>query len=267
MATPLKSWLLVPHRLHLEEARVTFLTEAQRRNVFDKVIELIDTKLMGAEVDTRRLREAHEPAVVGSDDVETFEHSMDALLRSLGVSHTGFFHEGRPRATGRVAMAATLSKCVSSDGPRWVFQDVHPGGVASAAGIESGDVLLRVDDQELIPPVAMPFRLGQRYTLTIRRPDGSTARPTLVIPGSREKQRPIVVPAQVVTSKRIDGDVGYLRVTMFPGILGMDVARDMSRAIADVSCSHLVIDLRGNAHSTHRDHSVHAIVITRSRAS
>jgi carboxyl-terminal processing protease len=33
---------------------------------------------------------------------------------------------------------------------------------------------------------------------------------------------------------------------MFPGVLGMDVARDISRAIADLGCDQLVIDLRGN---------------------
>jgi C-terminal processing protease CtpA/Prc len=127
-----------------------------------------------------------------------------------------------------------------------VFQDVHPGGVAAAAGIQSGDVLLAVNDQALIPPAATPFRLGESYRLTIRRPDGSTTRPTLAIPGSREKQRPIVVPDQVVTARKLDPDVGYLRVSMFPGVLGMDVARDISRAILDLSCSRLVIDLRGN---------------------
>lgn len=107
-------------------------------------------------------------------------------------------------------------------------------------------MLLTVNEQELIPPAAMPFRLGENYALTVRKPDGSTRQTTLSIPGSREKQRPIVVPDQVVTTKRLDHDVGYMRVTMFPGVLGMDVARDMSRAVTDLGCPRLVIDLRGN---------------------
>jgi carboxyl-terminal processing protease len=127
-----------------------------------------------------------------------------------------------------------------------VFQDVHPGGVAAGAGIGSGDILLAVNDQELIPPASTPFRLGESYTLTVRKPDGSTTRPTLAIPGSREKQRPIVVPDQVVSARKLDTDIGYVRVSMFPGVLGIDVARDMSRAISDLACSRLVVDLRGN---------------------
>lgn len=231
---------------HTEEPAVTFLTETQRRSVFNKTIELIDTKLMGATVDVRQLREQHEAAVVGGSDAEGFEQSMDALLRSLGVSHTGLFHESRPRATGRIAMAATLSRFDGPDGPRWIFQDVHPGGVASIAGVETGDVLLTVNGQELVPPAAIPFRLGQQYSLRVRKRDGAAKQTTLTIPGSKEKQRPIVVPDQVVTTKRLDGDVGYMRVAMFPGVLGMDVARDMSRAIADLSCTRLIVDLRGN---------------------
>ena len=226
---------------------MTFLTEPQRRTVFDKVISLLDTKFSGADVDVSQLRDVHGPRVVGSRNLEDFEQALDALLRDLKTSHTGFFHEARPRSAGRIAMAATLTKAnTAADGQRWVFQDVHPGGVAAAAGIASGDILLAVNDQELIPPAATPFRLGESYTLMVRKPDGSTMRPTLAIPGSREKQRPIVVPDQVVSARKLDTDIGYVRVSMFPGVLGIDVARDMSRAISDLACSRLVVDLRGN---------------------
>ena len=33
---------------------------------------------------------------------------------------------------------------------------------------------------------------------------------------------------------------------MFPGVIGIDVARDISRAIAELDCTKLIIDLRGN---------------------
>lgn len=225
---------------------MTVLTEAQRREVFDKVLKLIGTKFAGPEPDIRALREAHEAGIVGSQSAEAFEEGIDRLLRALGTSHTGFFHESRPRATGRIAMAATLMKSDTPDGERWVFQDVHPGGVAAAAGIAPGDVLVAIDGKEVVPPTAIPFQLGHSYGLTVRKADGTTAQPTLAIPGSKEKQRPIVVPDQVVTARKLDTDVGYVRVSMFPGVLGIDVARDMSRAIADLACSRLVIDLRGN---------------------
>jgi C-terminal processing protease CtpA/Prc len=137
-------------------------------------------------------------------------------------------------------------KAQTSDGVRWMFQDVHPGGVAAQAGIQSGDVLLKIGDRDLVPPEAMPFALGETYTFTLRRSDQSTGTATLTIPGSKEKQRPIVVPDKVVNASRLADGTGLIRVSMFPGILGMDVARDISRAIADLACERLVIDLRGN---------------------
>jgi C-terminal processing protease CtpA/Prc len=127
-----------------------------------------------------------------------------------------------------------------------MFQDVHPGGVAAEAGIQTGDVLLKVGDRELVPPEAMPFVLGETYTFTLRRPDGSPTTATLTIPGSKEKQRPIVVPDKVVNASKLPNGTGLIRVSMFPGILGMDVARDISRAITDLACERLVVDLRGN---------------------
>lgn len=68
----------------------------------------------------------------------------------------------------------------------------------------------------------------------------------MVVPGSKEKKRPIVVPDQVVTARKLDDGTGVIRVSMFPGVLGMDVAHDMSRAAADLDADRLIIDLRGN---------------------
>jgi carboxyl-terminal processing protease len=107
-------------------------------------------------------------------------------------------------------------------------------------------VLLTVEDKELLPPESTAFTLGHSYALNVRRPDGSTIRSTLDVPGSREKQRPIVVPDQVVTVSKVAQDTGLIRVSMFPGILGMDVARDISRGVAELGCSRLIFDLRGN---------------------
>jgi carboxyl-terminal processing protease len=222
------------------------MSEAHRRSVLDKVLSTIDAKFMGAEPNTRRMREEHEQEILRSESPEDFEQAVNAMLKLLGTSHTGLFHEKRPRAAGRIAIAATLTKAQTQDGLRWVFQDVHPGGVAAQAGIRSGDVLLKVGDRELLPPEATPFVLGETYTFTLRRSDRSTTAATLTIPGSKEKQRPIVVPEKVVTASTLPGGTGLIRVSMFPGVLGMDVARDISRAIADLGCDQLVIDLRGN---------------------
>jgi len=115
------------------------LNESQRRSVFRKVLETVDKKFMGPEPDTKVLAENHEREILQSTNPEDFEQRMNRMLRDLGASHTGFFHESAPRAAGRIAIAATFTKAETTDGSRWVFQDVHPGGVAAQAGIRPGD--------------------------------------------------------------------------------------------------------------------------------
>ncbi|MEP7307948.1 MAG: S41 family peptidase [Acidobacteriota bacterium] len=222
------------------------LSEAQRRAVFEKVLDTVNKKFMGPEPDVQKLRRDHERDVVQSATADEFERAITDVLKQLGTSHTGCFHESRPRAAARIALAATFMKAETPDGVRWVFQDVHSGGIAARAGIRPGDVLLTIDDREFRPPAAAPFALGQTYAVTVRKPDGKSIRHSMSVPGSKEKQRPLVVPDQVVTAAKLRDDVGLIRVSMFPGVLGMDVARDMTRAIAELGCSRLVLDLRGN---------------------
>jgi C-terminal processing protease CtpA/Prc len=225
---------------------MTALAESQRRAIFDRVLTVIERRFMGADPDTGLLRERHEPNVLRAESRAAFEDAMNHMLKDLGASHVGFFHEATPRAAGRIAIAATFTKAETADGLRWVFQDVHPGGAAEAAGIKPGDVLLKIGDREFVPPDATPFGLGQSYDLTIRRADGATATVRVDIPGSKEKQRPIVVPDRVVTASRLPGGIGLIRISMFPGVLGLDVARDINRAVADLACDRLIFDLRGN---------------------
>src|SRR5688572_27397907 len=153
------------------------LNGTDRCTILDAVLRMIDTKFMGPDADTGALRATHEQAIENADSADDFEVAVNAMLRDLGVSHTGFFHESAPRTAGRVALAATFTKATTPDGERWMFQDVHPGGAAAAAGIRPGDVLLSVAGRELTPPTATPFTLGERYEVVLRRPDGSTAAP------------------------------------------------------------------------------------------
>ena len=51
----------------------------------------------------------------------------------------------------------------------------------------------------------------------------------------------------VLISKVADG-VGWLKVTKFPGAVGVDIAKQIDRAVQELNgCRRLVVDLRGNA--------------------
>ncbi|MBY0503984.1 MAG: hypothetical protein K2X03_08740 [Bryobacteraceae bacterium] len=225
------------------------LNESQRRQVFEKVVQttaskFADPKMNG--VDWKRISSEAEPAIVGTTEPEKFEATVNELLLKLGTSHIGFFHGERPRSPGRIAISATFLRAGTSDGPRWMFQDVHPGGLAANAGIQPGDVLLTLNGIEIVPPSAATFSLAADHEAMIRRPNGSTETVKLSIPASQSKKRPLIIPDKVVTSRKLDRGIGYVRVSMFPGMLGIDVARDITQAVSALECKELVIDLRGN---------------------
>jgi C-terminal processing protease CtpA/Prc len=198
-------------------------------------------------VDLRAFRESHEASILRLAETEDFEDCVNAMLKDLKLSHVGLFHEAKPRAAGRIAISATFLKAQTRDGVRWMFQDVHPGGLADRAGIRPGDCLLGQNGTEIEPPVAPAFRLGSKCTLRLRVRTGDVRTVDIEIPASKDRKRPLIVPDQVVTTRRLEDDVGYIRVSMFPGILGMDVARDLSRAVNDLDCPRIIFDLRGNS--------------------
>lgn len=222
------------------------LTETQRKEIFDRVLALVDEKSVVSEPSVTQLRDEHERAVLTAATTEDFELGMNAMLKRLG-RHAGLFNGARPRSPSRIAFAATsITADTPRDGRRHVFADVHPGGPADRAGAKPGDIVLSVDGAELAAPANLPFSLGQSYTVVVRRGEG-TVTITIDVPTSGSKERPLVVPTQVVTTSKIAPDIGLLRVTMFPGNLGMDVARDMTKAIRNLGTSRLIVDTRGNS--------------------
>src|SRR5579871_4596244 len=219
------------------------MTRDQLNAVFEKVVEtcekkLYDPKLNG--VNWRQIAaERKERILAGTNDVD-----VEREFKELRVSHAGFYHERRPRAAGKMAISATLFKTEDEDRARWVFQDVHPGGAAFRAGIQPGDILVRVRDEEIRPPNLPLFPLGEATPVDICRRDGSHVRLTVDVPKSKTKERPLIE-LQPVSHAKNDG-VGWLKVSMFPGAIGIDVAHDIDKAIESLNCERLIIDLRGN---------------------
>src|SRR5713101_3352657 len=69
---------------------------------------------------------------------------------------------------------------------------------------------------------------------------------TLQVPSPRSQNHPVIVPKAVVCSQLPEG-IGWLKVTMFPGAVGIDLARMLDTAFAHLKdSSRLIVDLRGN---------------------
>jgi carboxyl-terminal processing protease len=129
-----------------------------------------------------------------------------------------------------------------------MFQDVQPGGPAALAGIKPGETLLNIDQRDVVPPVQPDFRMATSATVTVLQSNGvrRLVNVGVRIPPAKYAEYPYAEPRNVIAQK-LPAGVGLLKVAMFPGIIGVDFAREVDRAVAEIrDCDRLVVDLRGN---------------------
>lgn len=220
----------------------------QRSQVFDKtarriVKDYFDPAYNGTNWPERA--RAERERIVALDDPDAFELAMHDLVRSLRTSHTGFFHQSVRRVPARLAVGANFRRIETADGPHWAVQDVHEGGPADVAGVKPLDVLREIDGAAVIPPEPPMFPMGTNPRLTVMR-DSDAVNLDLRIPPPRSTKQPYSEPKPVISSI-LPGSVGYLKVTIFPGLLGLDVSREIDAAVkALAACDRLILDLRGH---------------------
>ena len=197
----------------------------------------------------RALFDEHLEELVHADSPAEFESRMNAVVGGGGLSHVAFFHQSAQRAPARYAINATFSAFDTPDGPRWLFQDVHDGGPAHAAGIRPGDLLLRVNGRSIAPPELPTFALGTDAQVTIKSADGAARDVTSFCrrrtPGRRRRNHrwPNRQRGRSCHQARSGISKGCVlprrkRPTLRP--------RARSRADRIHDCSRLIVDLRGN---------------------
>jgi C-terminal processing protease CtpA/Prc len=225
------------------------LSQHDRRAILDKVLAALDKRFYKPEMLNDEWRAAvnrHRPSIEAADTAAEFEKSMSDLLAELHTSHLGFFHGSARRASSRAALSATYLADETPFGKRWIFQDVHSGGAASNAGIESGDILLSVEGRGITPPEHPIFAMGEQTSLEIVGKDDQ--RRTISVDVARPKGKKLhFVEPKLVETRHLENGLGYLKVAMFPGMVGVEVANDISQAVEGLGkIDSLIIDLRGN---------------------
>jgi carboxyl-terminal processing protease len=132
-----------------------------------------------------------------------------------------------------------------------MFEDVHEGGPAHAAGIRAGDILLQANGQAIQPPELPTFALGTDHAVTLESADQSVRQVQVVLPkaeadGKARAKPPMAEPTSV-TARMLEPGIGYVRIAFFPGINGQRFARELDRALSQLGeCNRLIVDLRGN---------------------
>lgn len=222
--------------------------------LIDKVVLLMQTKcirLNGHAVDWQMLFEDARPQLTRAGSVQAFEERMNRVLIKGGLSHAAFFHRSGQSVPARYAINATFCQVEMLDGPRWLAQDIHPGGPAHHAGLTPGEMLLAIEGEDLRPPHPPTFALGKDAKVLIDGLDGKKREATVILPkpdpkGKNGGKPPMAEPISVV-AQRAGSNIGVVRIAFFPGANGERFARDLRGAIEQLSgCDRLLVDLRGN---------------------
>jgi C-terminal processing protease CtpA/Prc len=225
------------------------LSLEDRTKIFDKVCRLVETKHFDPGmngVNWKALAQSRRDHILKCADPEAFEREVHTLVAELKTSHTGFRHAGMRNIPARHAINATLHRLGENGNERWMFQDVHQGGPAYAAGIHPGDLLLECGGHEIRPPEDVRFSVGESASLLIEKLSGERHRVNVELPMPKSRKHPVTAP-QAVHARKLTDEIGLLTVAMFPGAIGIDVAKDIDRGVAALDgCSRLIVDLRGN---------------------
>ena len=226
------------------------MTRTERERCLAQIQQLVKEKYYDPQFggkDWDAVVEQHRSAVLAADTLDEFEAAANKMLKELGSGALGLLRE-TSKISSRNAIAASF-RAVNTplDGNRWVFQDVAPGGPADRAGIKPGDTLLRIGTEEILLPAKPAFAMDTDTPVVIRpgaEPDTQTI--TVSTPKAKHRDNPASEPRAVVAS--VQDGVGVLKVSLFPGKLGIDFAQDVTNAIEGElkNVDALIIDLRGN---------------------
>jgi carboxyl-terminal processing protease len=185
-------------------------------------------------------------------DVPDMQHvawgAIRGALGTLNDPHTTFL-EPQPRQreieelSGRFGgIGAYITQ--AEDGS--IVLDPMPGLPAELAGIQKGDVVLRVDDTEVTQEMTaddvvalVRGKVGTKVRLTLRRA-GQAEPLTFEI----ERQE---IPSPSVEWRMLEGpgNIGYIRIGIFSGRTAQEVEAALEELQA-LGMTRLVLDLRGN---------------------
>ena len=232
-----------------QAAAAVELSKTDRHVILENVLFALRKRFYSPERlngDWQAAVDRQRPVIEESPDANAFEVAMGQLLKELHTSHLGFFHRNARRASSRAALSATYMEDETPHGRRWIFQDVHAGGAAAVAGIAPGDILLSVEGREIIPPEHPVFPMGGQTSVDVAALE--SARRTVSADVARPKGKKLhFIEPTLVEARHLENSVGYVKIAMFPGMVGVVVANEITRAIRELgSVESLIIDLRGN---------------------
>lgn len=230
------------------------ISRSQRETILARIQKLVAEKYFDPNFDDsvwNGIVEQHRAAIVDAETEKAFETSVATMLAEMAPSPLALLSD-RTLITPPNAINASFSVRTVGGQPHWVFKDVLPGGVAARAGIKAGDVLLSVGGKPINPSLsdgaAPSFEMHQNFQVVILRGDPAEELTVLLeTPVPKYKDNPYSEPTALATGTQT-GNISYLRVSLFPGAIGIDFANELDSIFAGrfKNADRLIIDMRGN---------------------
>jgi carboxyl-terminal processing protease len=181
-------------------------------------------------VDLKTLSQSRRDQILACEEPQAFEKEVHKLVAELKTSHTGFRHTGMRNIPARHAINATSSLRRQRERALDV-PGCTSGRPDLRAGIRLGDLLLGCGGREVRSPDDLTFSVGESASLLIEKLKGGLQRVNVQRPMSKSQKHPVTAP-EAVHARKLTDEIGLLKVTMFPGAIGIDVAKDIDRGIS-----------------------------------
>jgi carboxyl-terminal processing protease len=181
------------------------------------------------------------------DDVALMRGAIRGMLESLDDPHTGYLtpEEQQISLTHLDGELEGIGATVETDAHTSYTRVVSPlpGSPAEAAGLLPGDLIIRVDGED-IADQDITTVVGK-----VRGPAGSVVALTVQRDGHADLLEFTLTRARItiasVESRVLDGGVGYVKINSF----GDDTGRELRRQLRELMAANpagLILDLRGN---------------------
>ena len=179
------------------------------------------------------------------DDTEMMQGAIRGMLDSLGDQHTSFmdpseFQQANSSIEGSYE---GIGAWVDSTGDYLAIVSPMPGSPAEAAGLESGDLVVAIDGEDM---TGIP---GDLVIKKVLGPAGSTVELTVQREGESEPLKFEVTRATIsvpsIEGEMLDNQIGYIHIFTF-GYTTTDDLRAAIQDLLDQDAQGLVIDFRNN---------------------
>lgn len=209
-----------------------------RKQLIENLVDTLEQRFYDPklhDISVRDLFGSEQPSLLRTP---SFTTEINRLLSKLQAYPTEFAHESERRVGLWKAIKCSFFRWNGA----WIFQDVLVDGHAERAGVRPGATLVAIDGVAADTSDIPQFRPGDNVRIAFQNPGKGSQ--TFAFNATEKEDE---AQTRYVAHRKVDSRVGYLRISKFPGILGMGVAREIDAALRALGKPEvLIVDMRGN---------------------